>query len=95
MPEYTVVLRPDIEEGGYVATVPALGGIATQGETRDEAIEMARDMIAGYLAVLVSDGEEIPSDTVPSECVRVAVDVGITPETDAHSTGAGGERVGR
>ena len=45
---YTVVFEP-AEEGGYVVHVPALGGAATQGETFEEAREMAKDLIAGYL----------------------------------------------
>ena len=57
MPEYryTVVFEP-AEEGGYVVTVPALGGLTTQGETLAEARAMAKEAILGYLeavAVLV------------------------------------------
>jgi predicted RNase H-like HicB family nuclease len=37
------------EEGGYVVHVPALNGAATQGETLEEAREMAKDLIIGYL----------------------------------------------
>src|SRR5258706_8920194 len=38
---YSIVLEPDPDEGGYTVTVPALPGVATQGATVDEAIEMA------------------------------------------------------
>jgi hypothetical protein len=38
---YTVIFEPT-GEGGYVASVPALNGLAMQGETLDEAREMAR-----------------------------------------------------
>ena len=36
--EYTISLHPDIDEGGYTVTVPALPGCVTQGETIEEAI---------------------------------------------------------
>jgi hypothetical protein len=42
---YAVVLVPS-SDGGFVVTVPALPEVGTQGETVDEALEMARDAIA-------------------------------------------------
>lgn len=56
---YTVVFEP-AEEGGYTATVPALPGLVTEGDTLAEAREMARDAIRGYLESLRKHGEEIP-----------------------------------
>lgn len=47
---YTVIFEP-AEEGGFVATVPALAGCATQGDTFEEAIEMVKDAIQGYIEV--------------------------------------------
>jgi antitoxin HicB len=43
--QYTVILHPDTEEGGYCVTLPALPGCVTQGETLEEAIAMAKDAI--------------------------------------------------
>jgi antitoxin HicB len=40
--------------------VPALNGIATQGETLEEARAMAEDLIRGYLQSLRKRGEPIP-----------------------------------
>jgi len=57
--KYTVVFEP-ADEGGYVVSVPSLPGCVTQGETFEEAYEMAKDAIEGYLAVLKEDGDEIP-----------------------------------
>ena len=37
MRRYTVVLIPDLEDGGYVVTVPALPGCVTEGGTFQEA----------------------------------------------------------
>ena len=75
--EYTVVYAPD-PEGGYVATVPLLG-IATQGETMDEARVMATDAIRGFLESLEKAGEPIPREPrettrrVTTESVRIGV----------------------
>ncbi len=35
--QYTIILHPDTEEGGYTVTVPALPGCVTQGETLADA----------------------------------------------------------
>ena len=55
MYRYTVIFEP-AEEGGYVVYVPALNGAATQGETLEEAWEMAKDLIIGYLEALAKNG---------------------------------------
>jgi len=71
--EYTILLDPDEEAGGYTVTVPALPGIATQGDTFEEAIEMARDAIALYLEDLIADGEPIPTERLSPQLARVSV----------------------
>lgn len=74
MKRYTVVLIPEPEEGGYSVTVPALPGLFTQGDTRDEALEAAREAIAFHLESLVEEGKLIPDDDmVVVERVEVAV----------------------
>lgn len=62
---YTVHFEP-AEEGGYIVKVPALNGIATQGETLEEARAMAEDLICGYLQSLRKHGEPIPVEQVRS-----------------------------
>lgn len=37
------------QEGGYTVTVPPLPGLMTEGDTLEEANEMARDAIRCYL----------------------------------------------
>src|SRR5690349_4364349 len=54
---YTVLFEP-AEEGGYVATCPALPGLVTEGDTLDEARAMVQDAIRGYLDSLRKDGLE-------------------------------------
>src|SRR5258706_7016395 len=58
---YTTIFEP-AQEGGYVVSVPALPGCVTQGETFEEATEMIKDAIEGYLAVLKEEGQEIPEE---------------------------------
>ncbi len=58
---FTALFEP-AEEGGYVVTVPALPGLVTEGDTLEEAREMAKDAILGYLEALQKDGEAIPTD---------------------------------
>jgi predicted RNase H-like HicB family nuclease len=58
---YTVVLE-SVREGGFVVSVPALPGCFTQGETRLEALENAREAIAAYVAELRARGEDIPTE---------------------------------
>jgi len=72
---YTVVLEADDEAGGFVVDVPALPGCHTEGDTRDEAIAMAQDAIAGYIESLVSHNEPIPIELNPAGPVLVAVTI--------------------
>ena len=51
------------EDGGYVASVPDLPGLWTQGETREETIAMVKDAIAGYLETLTELGRPLPRPT--------------------------------
>ncbi len=53
---------PESEEGGYSVIVPALPGCVTQGETIEEAMEMAKDAIAGWIAVAEEHGEPVPEE---------------------------------
>ena len=53
--EYEVVLVPQ-PEGGFVVSVPDLPDVVTEGETREEALAMARDAIEGYLETLRDHG---------------------------------------
>ena len=58
---YTVLMTPD-ETGGYVVTCPALPGLVTEGDTLEEAREMAADAIRYYIESLQKDGEPIPTE---------------------------------
>ncbi|KAF0146174.1 MAG: MerR family transcriptional regulator [Nitrospirae bacterium] len=49
--KYPVVLHTDTEDGGYWIECPSLPGCASQGDTVEEALEMIKDAIGGYIAV--------------------------------------------
>ncbi len=56
---YNAIFEP-AEEGGFVVTVPKLPGLVTEGDTFEEAMEMVKDAITGYLQVLQEQKEKIP-----------------------------------
>jgi predicted RNase H-like HicB family nuclease len=72
---YSVLLTPDPDEGGYVVTVPVLPGCVTQGETVEEALARAKDVIAGMIGLLRDEGEEIPVERDAPFVIPVDVDV--------------------
>ncbi|MEO6867346.1 MAG: type II toxin-antitoxin system HicB family antitoxin [Gaiellales bacterium] len=57
-----MIIRPD-ENGGFVASVPALPGCYTQGDTLDETRTNVHEAIRGYLKVLRDSGDPIPDDS--------------------------------
>ena len=63
MKKYTIILEPDTEEGGYTVTVPTLPGCITQGETVEQCIERAQEVIIGYIESLRAAGEPVPEET--------------------------------
>lgn len=46
---YTLKLEVDLEDGGFVVTSPIVPELITQGDTKKEAIEMARDAMLAAL----------------------------------------------
>jgi len=57
--KFRVFVEQD-EDGVFVAEVPSLPGCVTQGNTRQEAIENAKEALAAYLESLAAHGEPIP-----------------------------------
>ena len=47
-------------EGGYTVSVPSLPGCISYGKTFEEAMEMIKDAMAGWLAVAREEGIPIP-----------------------------------
>lgn len=46
---FHVLLKPDKEDGGYVALVPSLPGCMSEGDTVEEALANIKDAIRLYL----------------------------------------------
>ncbi len=61
MIRYTIVVKraPD---GRYAVTVPALDGLATEGDSLPHALRMAEEAILAYLDGLRAVGRQPPSD---------------------------------
>jgi predicted RNase H-like HicB family nuclease len=69
--DYLIIVHPD-EDGGYWTEVPALPGCGSQGETVDEAVEMTKDAIRGFLASMREHGEAPPEERTLAVTVTVA-----------------------
>ncbi|MCX6619416.1 MAG: type II toxin-antitoxin system HicB family antitoxin [Acidobacteria bacterium] len=74
--QFTVVFEP-AEEGGYVAHVPALRGLWTQGETLAQTRRMVREAISGYLEGLIKSGEPVPEDRPRAQQVEEVMEVAV------------------
>lgn len=77
--EYTYRCALTHEGDGWVATFPQLGGYSTGGDTREEALREARDLLTALLCDYAERGEEPPEPGDVTELAPVTVDV--TPET--------------
>lgn len=73
---FTVQFEP-AEEGGYVVTCPALPGLVTEGDTLDEAREMAKDAIRAYVESLRKDGLPIPFEPQSREPIKEHITVAL------------------
>lgn len=60
---FQVVFRLE-PEGGYTAIVPSLPGCISYGESLEEAKEMIKDAIEGYIVSMEKHGEELPDDEI-------------------------------
>ena len=70
---FMIILHPDPEEGGYSVSVPALPGVATQGETIEEAIAMAKEAIALHIEGLIAHGLPVPEEDANAQAMIVDV----------------------
>lgn len=69
------------EKDGYSVVFPDLNWLATQGDTFEEAMEMAIDCLAGYLHTCQIDGDAVPSPSRISDIDPKAVARELDPET--------------
>jgi antitoxin HicB len=60
MEPYPALFEPDPKAGGYVVTFPDFGYGVTQGETDEEAMEMARDLLMLTIADFIRESKPLP-----------------------------------
>jgi antitoxin HicB len=63
MQHYVALFEPDLEAGGYVVTFPDFGYGVTQGETDQEAMEMAQDLLMLTIGDYIREGKQLPVPT--------------------------------
>lgn len=71
---YTVLLTPEAE-GGFSVSVPAFDGATTQGDTFEQAMENALDVIQLFVESYSEDGIEIPVEAGPGLAVGLEVEI--------------------
>src|SRR5207244_3692169 len=58
---YTVILEQEAD-GGYVASVPALPGCVSQGDSREEALRNIREAVELYIEDCLEAGDPVPKE---------------------------------
>lgn len=61
MEHYLALFEPDLKAGGYVVTFPDFGYGVTQGETDEEAMEMAQDLLMLTISDYMREGKLLPA----------------------------------
>ena len=78
---YYAIFEPD--DGGFSISFPDLKGALTCGDTMDEALFMAKDVLAGWLVESEDVGEfiPVPSDSknieVPEDALLIPIEVDV------------------
>jgi antitoxin HicB len=73
MAKYTIVLEPNFPEKGYTVRVPSLPGCITYGRTKSEALERAKEAIAGFIEGMEKQGEKIPEEVKAVELETITI----------------------
>lgn len=69
------------ENNSYSVVFPDLNWLATQGDSLEEAMEMAVDCLAGYLHTCQMDGDTIPKPSELSDISPEAVAKELDPDS--------------
>jgi antitoxin HicB len=72
--KYSVVLTPQ-PEGGYTVTSPDMLELVTEGETREEALAMARDCAEALILTYLDHAQDIPDEGGQAEVATIEVDL--------------------
>ena len=65
--KFPIILTPDLEDGGFVVTFPDIPEAITQGDTKEEAIAMAKDALETAIEFYFEDKRAVPA---PSKLKR-------------------------
>ena len=60
MEYYLALFEPDLNAGGYTVTFPDFGYGVTQGETAEEAMAMAQDLLMLTIGDYIREGKQVP-----------------------------------
>lgn len=58
---YRIQVRKELD-GTYTVIVPSLPGCLTFGRSVEEAEEMAKEAIEGFIACVIARGEDVPTE---------------------------------
>src|SRR6059036_837874 len=61
MEHYLALFEPDLKAGGYVVTFPDFGYGVTQGETDEDAMGMAQDLLMLTIGDFIREGKQLPA----------------------------------
>lgn len=64
---FPAIFDPDEGGDGYTVTFPDLPGCITEGDTYEEAFEMAKEALMIHLWSMEDDGDLIPAPTPPDK----------------------------
>lgn len=73
---FKVIVKPDPEDGGYVASTPTLKGVYGQGETEEEAVRDFQTALDFTLHDMVENGEELPESDESARDLPTIEDTG-------------------
>ena len=68
---YSAIFIP-AKEGGYTVVFPDIPEIVTEGESIDEAMDMAEEILSDILTDYKNEGRKIPSRSTFDDIVRIA-----------------------
>ena len=69
-PVYTVIIKPDPESPEWWnAEVPALPGCVSCGKSYDEAMEMIREAMEGFIQAMLDHGDTLPPDVMSARAL--------------------------
>ncbi len=73
---FTVLVEPDPEDGGFVASTPTLKGVYGQGETEEEAVRDFQTALNFTLRAMVEEGEDLPASDESARALPTVDDAG-------------------